>query len=295
MDRLQGTWTALITPFNEDMSVDFDALDKLIDFQLENGVNGLLLLGTTGEAPAMTEDEREKVIRFGIEKIAGRVPVMVGTGTNNVERSIRATNRAKEFGADFALVITPYYNRTTQEGVYQFFKQIVENTDIPIVLYNVPSRTGMNLEPKTTARLAHDFQRIVGIKEATGNLVQVTKILKDAPDDFVLLSGDDDVTIPIMAATGKGVISVTSNVAPRAISQMVKAWQEGDYPKAVKANQHLSDLNSAMFMVTNPIPVKDALWQMGMIKRVYRLPMWRLSEQKSSQLSEILKFYKLIK
>ncbi len=294
MDRLQGTWTALITPFNADKSVDFDALAELIEFQLENGVSGLLLLGTTGEAPAMTEDEREKVIRFGIEKIAGRVPVMVGTGTNNVERTIAATNRAKRFGADFALVITPYYNRTTQEGVYQFFKKIHDETDIPIVLYNVPSRTGMNLEPKTTARLAHDFQRIVGIKEATGNLVQVTKILKDAPEDFVLLSGDDDVTIPIMAATGKGVISVTSNIAPKAISQMVKAWQDGDFAKAVKANQHLSDLNSAMFMVTNPIPVKDALWQMGKIQREYRLPMWRLADEQSDELKQILQKYKLI-
>ncbi len=294
MERLQGTWTALITPFNEDKSVDFDALGRLIEFQIDNGISGLLLMGTTGEAPAMSKDEREKVIRFGIEKIAGRVPVMVGTGTNNVDKSISCTNLAKEFGADFALVITPYYNRTTQEGLYQFFKKIVENTDIPIVMYNVPSRTGMNLEAATAARLACDFPRIVGIKEATGNLVQVTKILKDAPDDFVLLSGDDDVTIPIMAATGKGVISVTSNVAPKAIGQMVKAWQDGDYPQAVKANQYLSDLNSAMFMVTNPIPVKDALWQMGMIKREYRLPMWTLDEQKSKNLTSILKRYKLI-
>ena len=294
MDRLQGTWTALITPFNEDKSVDFDALSRLIDYQLDNGVNGLLLLGTTGEAPALTMDEREKIIRFGIERIAGRVPVMVGTGTNNVDKTICATNRAKDFGADFALVITPYYNRTTQEGAYQFFKKVVESTDIPIVLYNVPSRTGMNLEPATTVRLACDFERIVGIKEATGDLAQVTKILKDAPADFVLLSGDDDVTIPIMAATGKGVISVTSNVAPKAISQMVRAWQDGDYAKAVKANQHLSDLNSAMFMVTNPIPVKDALWQMGMIKKEYRLPMWLLSEQKSKELTKILKFYTLV-
>ncbi len=294
MERLQGTWTALITPFNEDKSVDFDALGRLIEFQIENGISGLLLMGTTGEAPAMSKDEREQVIRFGIEKIAGRVPVMVGTGTNNVDKSIDCTNRAKKFGADFALVITPYYNRTTQEGLYQFFKKIVENTDIPIVMYNVPSRTGMNLEAATAARLACDFPRIVGIKEATGNLVQVTKILKDAPDDFVLLSGDDDVTIPIMAATGKGVISVTSNVAPKAISQMVKAWQDGDYPQAVKANQYLSDLNSAMFMVTNPIPVKDALWQMGMIKREYRLPMWTLNDQLSKNLTDILKKYKLI-
>lgn len=294
MNRLQGTWTALITPFNEDKSVDFDALGKLIDFQIDNDVNGLLILGTTGEAPAMTDAEKEEVIKFGIKKINGRVPVMVGSGTNNVDKSIKATNRVKELGADFALVITPYYNRTTQEGLYQFFKVIVENTDIPIVIYNVPSRTGMNMEAATTARLANDFEKIVGIKEATGNLVQVTKILKDAPDDFILLSGDDDVTIPIMAASGKGVISVTSNIAPKAIGDMVRSWQNGHQADAVKANQYLSDLNSAMFMVTNPIPVKDALWQMGMIKREYRLPMWHLSDEQSNNLKQILKRYKLI-
>ena len=294
MKRLQGTWTALITPFNEDKSIDFEAFGNLIDYQIDNGVNGLLLLGTTGEAPTMTDEEKEEIIKFGIKKIAGRVPVMVGSGTNNVDKAIKATNRAKELGADFALVITPYYNRTSQEGLYQFFKAVVENTNIPIVMYNVPSRTGMNMEAATTARLANDFERIVGVKEATGNLVQVTKILKDAPDDFVLLSGDDDVTIPIMAASGKGVISVTSNIAPKAISDMVRSWQEGRQQEAVKANQYLSDLNSAMFMVTNPIPVKDALWQMGMIKREYRLPLWYLSDEQSANLKQILKRYKLI-
>ncbi len=294
MKRLQGTWTALITPFNEDKSIDFEAFGNLIDYQIDNGVNGLLLLGTTGEAPTMTDEEKEEIIKFGIKKIAGRVPVMVGSGTNNVDKAIKATNRAKELGADFALVITPYYNRTSQEGLYQFFKAVVENTNIPIVMYNVPSRTGMNMEAATTARLANDFERIVGVKEATGNLVQVTKILKDAPDDFVLLSGDDDVTIPIMAASGKGVISVTSNIAPKAISDMVRSWQEGHQQDAVKANQYLSDLNSAMFMVTNPIPVKDALWQMGMIKREYRLPLWYLSDEQSANLKQILKRYKLI-
>jgi len=294
MKNLKGTWTALITPFKEEGNIDFASLGKLIDIQINSGISGILLLGTTGEAPALSDNEKEQIIKFGIKKIGGRVPVMVGTGTNNLEKSIKATNEAKKLGADFALVITPYYNRTTQKGLYHFFGEISSNTNIPIVIYNVPSRTGMNIEPKTTLALARDFENIVGIKEASGDLVQVTKILKDAPLEFVLLSGDDDVTLPILAAGGKGVVSVTSNVAPKLICQMVKSWEEGKLSKSVKTNQYLSDLNSAMFMVTNPIPVKDALWQMGKIKREYRLPIYKLDDNLSVKLSEILKRYKLI-
>ena len=291
---LKGSWVALVTPFNEDGTIDYESLGNLIEFQIKNSINGILLLGTTGEAPALSEEEKKELLKFGMKKINGRVPVMVGTGTNNIDKSIKDTKFAKEIGVNYALVITPYYNKTTQEGLYQYFKEVCSSVDIPIVLYNVPARTGVNLMAETTIKLAKTFKNIVAIKEASGNLTQIMDIIKDAPADFSLLSGDDDLTFPTLAVGGSGVISVTANIIPAQITKLIKLWEEGNFIETRKLHYTFCELNSAMFMVSNPIPVKEALAQMGMIKRKYRLPMWKMSEDMQNNLNKVLKKYNLV-
>jgi len=291
--KVQGSYVALVTPFKSN-EIDYNTVEKLIDFHLENGTDGILFCGTTGEAPSLAGDEKERLVRFGLKKIDGRIPVMLGTGTNNVSHTIAATMRAQEWGVDSALVITPYYNKPTQNGLYLYFKAVAENTNIPIVIYNVPGRTGVNITAETTLKLAHEFKNIVAIKEASGDLVQLSEIVKDAPDGFSVLSGEDALNFPILCCGGMGVISVTANIVPQQVHDVVDLVGKGKYEKAKDLHLNLLELNGAMFYETNPIPAKEALHLMGKIEREFRLPMCQMQEQNLSRLKTVLVKYKLI-
>ncbi|MDO9577058.1 MAG: 4-hydroxy-tetrahydrodipicolinate synthase [Candidatus Cloacimonadales bacterium] len=290
---IKGSYVALVTPFKNN-EIDYNALEKLIDFQLENSTDGILLCGTTGESPALAGDEKERLVRFALKKIDGKIPVMLGTGTNNVSHTISVTIRAQEWGVDSALVITPYYNKPTQNGLYLHFKAVAENTNIPIIIYNVPSRTGVNMTAETTLKLAHEFKNIIGIKEASADLGQLSQIIKYAPPDFAVLSGEDALNYPILCCGGSGVISVTANIVPGKVHNLVDFVEKGKYGKARELHLELLELNKAMFYETNPIPVKESLHLMGMIEREFRLPMCEMQEENLIKLKSVLEKYKLI-
>lgn len=290
---LQGSYVALVTPF-KDGNIDWTALEGLIQYQLDNGTHGIVLLGTTAETAGLASDEKDALLRFALKKIAGRLPVMIGTGTNNLHHSIAATQKAKELGADYALVITPYYIKPTQNGMYEYFKTIAAKVDMPIVIYNVPGRTGVNMAPATVVKLAQDCPNIIGIKEASASLVQATQIIRDAPEHFSLMSGEDALNMPLMAIGGKGTVSVTANVAPRLVSEMINSCLQGDFAQAAKQHRHLAKLNDLMFIETNPIPAKEALHLMGMLELEFRSPICPLMESNRSILKAGLKEYNLI-
>ena len=275
-ENLHGCFTALITPFRAG-EIDEPALRALVDRQIAGDVDGLVPCGTTGEAPALTAREWEQVVAIAVETAAGRVPILAGTGSNSTAASIERTRRARELGADGALVVTPYYNRPTQEGLYGHFAAIADAVDLPLVLYNVPGRTGVNLLPETVLRLA-DIPAIVGIKEASGSLDQASQIVNDAPAGFVVLSGDDSLTLPIASVGGRGVISVVSNIAPEAVSALTAACLAGDFASARAMHLALFDLCRAMFVETNPVPVKAAAALLGLCTPEVRLPLARLSD-----------------
>ncbi len=290
---LKGSYVALVTPFKNN-EIDYNALEKLLDFHIVNGTDGILLCGTTGESPSLAGDEKERLVRFAIKKIDGKLPVMLGTGTNNVSHTISATARAKEWGADSALVITPYYNKPTKHGLYLHFKAVAENTDIPIVIYNVPGRTGVNITAETTIKLAKEFKNIVAIKEASGDLVQLSKIVRDAPACFAVLSGEDALNYPILCCGGNGVVSVTANIVPEMVHELVNLTERSKHAKARELHKKWLKLNNTMFIETNPIPVKESLHLMGKIERELRLPMCKLQDENLETLKAVLKEYKLI-
>jgi len=290
---LQGSYVALVTPFKNG-SIDYIALEKLIRFHLDNRTDGILLLGTTAETAALASDEKEALLRFALKRINGQVPVMIGTGTNNYVQTLAATQRAKELDAASVLIITPYYIKPTQQGMYEYFSAIAEKIDIPIVIYNVPGRTGININGDTVVKLAHTHPNIVGVKEASGNLVQASEIIRDAPGGFSLLSGEDALNLPLMSIGAKGCISVTANVVPKLMHEHILACLRGDYTAAVKQHQHLIKLNQYMFIETNPIPAKEALAMMGLIEPEFRLPICRLLDKNREALRGILKDYDLI-
>jgi len=273
---LSGCYTALITPFR-DGQIDEPALRALVHRQVAAGVSGLVPCGTTGEAPALSAPEWERVIALVVETAGGRVPVIAGTGSNDTTIAIERTRTARTLGADSALVVTPYYNRPTQEGLYRHFAAIAEAVDLPIVLYNVPGRTGVNLLPETAVRLA-DFPGIVGIKEASGSLDQASQIVREANENFVVLSGDDSLTLPIIGIGGTGIISVVSNIVPEAVSALTSACLAGDFASGRAVHLALFDLCRAMFVETNPTPVKAAAALLGFCSPEVRLPLAPLSE-----------------
>lgn len=275
-ENLHGCLTALITPFR-DGQIDEPALRALVDRQIAGDVDGLVPCGTTGEAPALSAREWEQVVAVAVETAAGRVPILAGTGSNSTAASIERTRRARELGADGALVVTPYYNRPTQEGLYRHFATIAEAVDLPLVLYNVPGRTGVNLLPETVVRLA-DIPAIVGVKEASGSLDQASQIVNEAPAGFVVLSGDDSLTLPIASVGGRGIISVVSNIAPEAVSALTATCLAGDFAAARAMHLAMFDLCRAMFVETNPVPVKAAAAMLGFCTPEVRLPLAPLSE-----------------
>ncbi len=287
-----GSMVALITPFKNGR-VDEAALAGLVEFQIANGTDVICPCGTTGESATLSFEEHEQVVEIVIRAAKGRVPVMAGTGSNNTDEAIRLTLHAKKAGANGCLLITPYYNRPTQEGLYLHFKKVAEAVAIPQVLYNVPSRTGVNMLPETVERLAK-IKNIVGIKEASGMLSQISEIAGRCGRDFDVISGDDVNTLPLMAVGGKGVISVTANIAPKEVSSMVRAVEAGRYDEALSIHQHLLALHNAMFLQTNPIPVKTALWMMGKITPELRLPLCPMPDDLNEKLGSILKKYQLI-
>lgn len=290
---LRGSYVALVTPF-KNKEIDYNSLEKLIAFHLSNKTDGILLCGTTAESPALAGDEKEQLIRFAMNRISGKIPVMVGTGTNNLHQTISSTIKAQELGADYALVITPYYNKPTQKGMYEFFKTVVSETDIPIVIYNVPGRTGVNMNSDTTIKLAQEFKEIVGIKEATGNLVQASEITRSAPHDFSVMSGEDALNLPLYSCGVKGAISVTANIIPSAVHDIWKLHQLGKVKEAMDLHLHILELNRMMFLESNPIPVKESLAMMEMIELEFRMPMCPLLEENRSKLRKVLQKYNLI-
>lgn len=290
----EGAFVAIVTPF-KDGRIDEDKLRELIEFQIENGTHGIVPCGTTGESATLSYEEHKRVVRITVEQVKGRVPVVAGSGSNSTREALELTAFAKKAGADAALVITPYYNKPTQEGLYQHYKKIAEETKFPIIIYNVPGRTGCDILPETVARLASQFKEIVGIKEATGSVRRATEVLEKIDrDDFCLLSGDDFIVYPLICVGAKGVISVVSNIAPNDMSELVSSAMNGNYERAKDLHYRLQPLCRAMFIETNPIPVKTALAMMGRIEEELRLPLCRMKEENRKKLEEILKSYGLI-
>jgi len=273
----QGSMVALVTPMHPDGSLDHDALRRLVDFQIGNGTTAIVSVGTTGESPTLDMDEHCDVVRRTVEYAAGRVPVIAGTGANSTSEAIELTRCAKQNGATACLLVTPYYNKPTQEGLYLHHRKIAESVDIPQILYNVPGRTACDMQAATVARLA-GVPNVIGIKEATGNLDRAREILKLIPKNFELYSGDDATAMEFILLGGKGVISVTTNVAPRAMQDMCAAALQGDARTAQSINDKLMGLHKDLFVEANPIPVKWALEQMGLIESGIRLPLTRLSD-----------------
>ena len=288
----EGSFVAIVTPFKNG-EVDASALRELIEFHIVNGTNGIVPCGTTGESATLNHAEHEEVIRISVETCKGRIPVLAGTGSNATQEAIELTLRAQKIGANGALLITPYYNKPTQEGLFQHFSAVAKETDIPIILYNVPSRTSINMLPSTVARLS-SVNNIVGIKEASGSLVQVSEIIDLCGPDFEVISGEDPLTWPILAIGGKGVISVTANLVPNKFAKLVDAARTGDVETAKALHYELLRLNDIMFVETNPIPVKSALALMDRIQNEFRAPLCPPSEESLSQLKTVLKAYALI-
>lgn len=282
-----GSIVAIVTPI-KDGKVDKEGYKKLVEFQIENGTDGILTCGCTGEPATLSMQEHKDLIKYTVDIVDGRIPVLAGTGSNNTEEAIELTSFAKQAGCDAALIITPYYNKPTQKGLYLHYKKIAESVDIPIILYNVPSRTGISISPETVANLSK-IKNIVGIKEAGGSLDQVCKIISLVERDFIVLSGDDSLTLPIIAAGGKGVVSVAANIVPKDMSEMVKSALSGDFEKARQIHYKLFPIFKVLFIETNPIPVKTALSIMGMIKAEWRLPLTSPSEESFAKIEKTLK------
>ena len=288
----KGSIVAIITPFKGG-KIDEDSYRELIEFQIENGTSAIVPCGTTGESATLNMEEHSRVIDIAIETVNKRVPVIAGTGGNSTSEAIELTAHAKKAGADATLQVTPYYNKPTQEGLYQHYRAIAGAVPLPQVLYNVPGRTSVNMLPATVARLA-ELPEVVAIKEASGNLGQMTEILQLAGDKITLLSGDDNVTLPVLAIGGKGVISVVANIAPPDSAEMVQAWEEGNVDRAREIFYKLFPLCQAMFYETNPIPVKTALSLMGRIDGEMRLPLTPMSPSNLERLKKALEDYGLL-
>jgi len=285
--RFKGAMTAVITPFR-DGRVDEDSLRRHVGWQISEGIDAIVACGTTGEAATLEDDEHIRAIEVAVEEAAGRVPVIAGTGSNCTQSAIELARRAKAAGADGLLQVTPYYNKPTQEGLYQHFRAIAEVVSLPIVLYNVPGRTGVNMLPATVSRLA-DVDNIVGVKEASGDIEQIREVIRLVPGDFAVLSGEDAMNLDIYEAGGVGAISVTGNVAPKRVASVWDAFESGDKAEARRLHEGLNRLNRAMFVETNPIPAKAALAMMGRCAEEYRLPLTPLAEGHRNELRDILK------
>ena len=288
----KGSMIPIVTPF-KDGKIDEDGFQNLIEFHIKSGTDAIVPCGTTGESATLTHKEHEQLVDISIKTANNRVPVIAGTGSNSTDEAIKLTTYAQKAGADGALLITPYYNKPTQEGLYQHYKNIAVKTDIPLILYNVPSRTGVNMLPETVAKLS-EIPSIVGIKEASGSLRQICEIIYLCGEKCSVFSGDDFTNYPILAMGGRGVISVTANIVPDKIAAMWDAFESGDHTKAKEIHYQLLSLNNAMFLETNPIPVKTALGLMGKISPEMRLPLSPMSQNNLEKLKKVMAKYKII-
>ena len=289
----KGVYTAIVTPFNDDNKIDEQALRKLVDFQIAKGVQGIVPVGTTGESPTLDHEEHHRVIEIVIDQVKGRVPVIAGTGSNCTDEAIRLTEKAKKAGATASLQVAPYYNKPTQEGFYRHFTAVADSVDLPIIVYNIPGRSGKNIENSTMLELTK-HKNIVAVKEASGNITQIMDLISKKPDDFTVLSGDDNLVFPILALGGMGVISVASNLVPDRMAEFVGSALEGNWTKARKMHYELLPLFRAIFIETNPIPIKAALAIKGMIRENYRLPMCRMSDEHRKALKAVLGDLKIL-
>jgi 4-hydroxy-tetrahydrodipicolinate synthase len=288
----KGAFVAIVTPFRAGR-LDETALRNLIEFQISHGTNGIVPCGTTGESPTLSHEEYERVIEITVETVNRRVPVVAGTGFNATDKTVEATRFAKQAGADGALIVTPYYNRPTPEGIYQHFAAVAKAVDLPIVVYNIPGRTGTNILPDTMARLA-TIDTVVGVKESTGSFQQMQEMIKVCGDRLSVLSGDDWATLPLLSIGGRGVISVTANIAPREVSTVVAEWEKGNLAAARELHYTLWPLHSALFLETSPTPVKTALGMMGKISPEVRLPLAAMLPHTRGKLEQALKDFGLL-
>lgn len=271
--RFTGLGIALLTPFKEDESIDFEALGRLLDYQLQNGIDYIVVLGTTAETPTLTEDEKKEVWQFVKQRVNGRVPLVLGLGSNNTRGLVEKLQYDDFTGVDAILSIVPYYNKPSQEGIYQHFKAIAEASPVPVFLYNVPGRTGVNMLPDTTIRIAREFKNVIAIKEACGNMDQINDIIKRAPKEFMVISGDDGITYPLITMGAKGVISVIGNAFPKEFGRMVRLSLQGEYDQAREIHQKFTDLFDLLFVDGNPAGAKCMLSLMGYIQNKLRLPL----------------------
>ncbi len=294
MAIFKGAGVAIVTPFTADDKVDYEALGKMIDFQIENGTDAIIICGTTGESSTLTHDEHDECIRFAVEYVAGRVPVIAGTGSNSTAEAIRLSTHAEKVGADALLLVTPYYNKATQKGLIEHYKKIANSVTIPIIMYNVPSRTGVNILPETAVTLAKEVDNIVGIKEASGNIGQVARLAALADGCIDIYSGNDDQIVPLLSLGGIGVISVLSNIAPKMTHDIVASYLNGDVETSRKLQLQAMDLNDVLFCEVNPIPVKAALNMMGMCEGNLRSPLCEMSEAHKEQMKSALERHQLI-
>ena len=283
----RGTFTALVTPFRND-AVDFSALEKLIEAQIGAGIDGLVAVGTTGESPTLSQDEKEQIIRFVIEKANKRCVVLAGTGSYSTRDAIAATQAAEKLGADGALVVAPYYNKPSQEGLFRHFQAIAKATSLPMILYNIPGRCGVDIGPETVARLQSDCANVVSIKEASGSVDRVSELRTRMPEEFTILSGDDGLTLPFMAAGAVGVVSVATNLLPGEICQLVRAFASGDVKSAEEQHRRLYWLFKDLFIEPNPVPVKTAMAWRKMISPEVRLPLCEMTEANQARLRKTL-------
>ncbi|MFZ8786047.1 4-hydroxy-tetrahydrodipicolinate synthase [Thermocrinis sp.] len=288
----EGSIVALITPFKGG-EVDYQALENLIEFHINNHTDAILVCGTTGESPTLTFEEHKKVIEEAVRIARGRIKIIAGTGANATHEAIELSTHAQRVGADACLLVAPYYNKPTQEGLYRHFKAIAEEVSIPIILYNIPSRTGVEIAPETIYRLVKEHENIIGSKESTPNMDRISELKRLLGDNFTILSGDDSLTLPMMALGAKGVISVANNIMPREVKQMVDYALKGDFKKAREMHYYLYELFKVLFIETNPIPVKTACWALGMCEKEFRLPLCEMKPENERKLISVLKAYNL--
>lgn len=294
MAIFKGSGVAIVTPMKENLDVDFDRLEELINFQIDNGTDAIIIAGTTGESSTLTMEEHRRVIQAAVEFTKHRVPVVAGTGSNCTRTAIHLTKEAEEDGADAALIVTPYYNKATQKGLIAHYGQIASETKLPIILYNVPGRTGCNLMPETVATLVKENENIVGLKEATGNMAQASKTMYLCDGKLEMYSGEDGLVVPLLSIGGLGVISVIANIAPRQTHDMVMSYLEGDLEKARQMQLKSLPLVDALFSEVNPIPVKKALNLMGMQVGSLRSPLCEMGEENAKKLEQAMKDFGLL-
>ncbi|MFA8343842.1 MAG: 4-hydroxy-tetrahydrodipicolinate synthase [Rhodothermaceae bacterium] len=287
----KGTGTAIITPFKDDLSIDYEKLTGLIEYQINNGIDAIIVLGTTGEAPVINDEERTELISFFVEKVNKRVKIIVGTGTNDPAHCVKHNENAEKLGADGLLIVNPYYNKGTQRSIVEHFKYLDSKTNLPIILYNVPSRTGMNMLPETIIKIYEECKNVVGVKEASGDISQIAKLLAIKPEEFSVLSGNDDQTLPIMSMGGDGVISVFSNSFPKEMTQMVNAALKDNYKLARELHNTYLKMMHLIFIEASPMPIKYVMQKLDLCKNVLRLPLLPVTEESETILDKELQHY----